>query len=153
MTKNGAGRTFWRLFLQPVIENRGGDGFLGAGLAKNKFCTDMLGLLSPKTTLNIFQGLMNVSGSHRCFSSLFSTNAALYSKNDLVSSQNALSTEDLIFIWFLANDATKFHIAVIQWERKLYIAQKRYIMALFLKILITYNCHNNLIFYMLKFWY
>jgi hypothetical protein len=35
-------------FLQPVIEDRGGDGFLGAGLAKNKFCTDMLGLLSPK---------------------------------------------------------------------------------------------------------
>jgi hypothetical protein len=54
MTKNGAGRTFWRLFLQPVIENTGGDGFLGAGLAKNKFCTDMLGLLSPKTTLNLF---------------------------------------------------------------------------------------------------
>jgi hypothetical protein len=40
-------------FSQPVIENRGGDGFLGAGLAKNKFCTDMLGLLSPKTTLNL----------------------------------------------------------------------------------------------------
>ncbi len=31
-------------FPQPVIENRGGDGFLGAGLAKNKFSTDMLGL-------------------------------------------------------------------------------------------------------------
>ena len=44
-SKNGAGRTF--------IENRGSDGFLGAGLAKNKFCTDMLGLLSPKTTLNL----------------------------------------------------------------------------------------------------
>jgi hypothetical protein len=40
-------------FSQPVIENRGGDGFLGAGLAKNTFCTDMLGLLSPKTTLNL----------------------------------------------------------------------------------------------------
>jgi hypothetical protein len=40
-------------FLQPVIENRGSDGFLGAGLAKNKFFTDMLGLLSPKTTLNL----------------------------------------------------------------------------------------------------
>jgi len=52
MAKNGAGRTFWRLS-QPVIENRGDDGFLGAGLAKNKFCTDMLGLLSPKTTLNL----------------------------------------------------------------------------------------------------
>ena len=134
MTKIGAGRTFWRHFLQPVIENRGGDGFLGAGLAKNKFCTDMLGLLSPKTTLNLFQVLMNVSCSHgfapwgvvrlwwrsssrglkklvhRCFSSLFSTNAALYCKNDLVSSKNALSTEGLIFIWFLANSVTKFHI-------------------------------------------
>jgi hypothetical protein len=54
MTKNGAGRTFWHLFLQPVIKNRGGDGFLGAGLEKNKFCTDMLVLLSPKTTLNLF---------------------------------------------------------------------------------------------------
>jgi hypothetical protein len=32
---------------------RGSDGFLGAGLAKNKFCTDMLGLLSPKTTINL----------------------------------------------------------------------------------------------------
>jgi hypothetical protein len=51
-------------FLQPIIENRGGDGFLGAGLAKNKFCTDMLGLLSPKTTPNLFWGLMNVSCSH-----------------------------------------------------------------------------------------
>jgi hypothetical protein len=64
MTKNGAGRTFWRLFLQPVIENRGGDVFLVAGLAKNKFCTDKLGLLSPKTTLNLFYGLMNLSCSH-----------------------------------------------------------------------------------------
>jgi len=82
-----------------------------------------------------------------------STDAPLYCKNDLVSSQNALSTEDLIFIWFLANAATKFHISVIQWARKCYIAQKYYIMALFLKILITYNCHNSLIFYMLKFRY
>jgi hypothetical protein len=40
-------------FSQPVIENRGSDGFLGAGLAKNKFCTDMLGFLSLKTTLNL----------------------------------------------------------------------------------------------------
>ncbi len=36
MMKNGAGRTFWRLFLQPVIENRGGDGFLGAGAGKKQ---------------------------------------------------------------------------------------------------------------------
>jgi hypothetical protein len=47
---------------------------------------------------------------HRCFSSLKPTDAALFCKNDLVSSQNALSTEDLIFIWFLANAAKKFHI-------------------------------------------
>jgi hypothetical protein len=40
-------------FFTPVIENRGSDGFLGAGLAKNKFCTDMLGLLRPKSTLNL----------------------------------------------------------------------------------------------------
>ncbi len=50
--KNGAGRTSLCLFPQPVIEKKGGDGFFGAGLAKNKFCTDMLGLFSPKTTIN-----------------------------------------------------------------------------------------------------
>ncbi len=44
------------------------------------------------------------------FPLLNSTDAALYCKNDLVSSQNALSTEDLIFIWFLLNVAKKFHI-------------------------------------------
>jgi hypothetical protein len=52
-SKNGAGRTSLRLFPRPVIKKRGGIGFLGAGLAKNKFCTDMLGLLSPKTTINL----------------------------------------------------------------------------------------------------
>jgi hypothetical protein len=52
--KNGPGRTSLHLFQQPVIEKRGGDGFLGAGLAKNKFSTDMLGLLSPKTTINLW---------------------------------------------------------------------------------------------------
>jgi hypothetical protein len=51
--KNWAGRTSLRLFPQPVIVKRGSNGFLGAGLAKNKFCTDMLGLLSPKTTINL----------------------------------------------------------------------------------------------------
>jgi hypothetical protein len=51
--KNVAGRTSLHLFSQPVIEKRGGKGFLGAGLAKNKFCTDMLGLLSPKSTINL----------------------------------------------------------------------------------------------------
>jgi hypothetical protein len=55
-----------------------------------------------------------------------STDAPLYCKNDLVSSQNALSAEDFIFIWFLANAATKFHISVIQWARKCYIVQKLY---------------------------
>jgi hypothetical protein len=79
-----------------------------------------------------------------------STDAPLYCKNDLVSSKNALSTEDLIFIWFVANAATKFHISVIQRARKRYIEQKRYIMALFLNILITYNCHNSLIFLHVK---
>jgi hypothetical protein len=32
----------------PIIENSSGDGSLGDGLAKNKLCTDMLGLLSQK---------------------------------------------------------------------------------------------------------
>jgi hypothetical protein len=30
----------------PITENSGGDGILGHGLAKNKFCTDILGLLT-----------------------------------------------------------------------------------------------------------
>jgi len=50
---NGAGRTYGRLFPLPIIENSGGDGSMAGGLAKNKFFTDMLGLLSPKTTLNL----------------------------------------------------------------------------------------------------
>jgi hypothetical protein len=37
----------------PIIENSSGDGSLDDGLAKNKFGTDMLGLLSPKTSLNL----------------------------------------------------------------------------------------------------
>jgi hypothetical protein len=48
-------------FPQPVIENRGGDDFLGDGLTKNKFCTDMLDLFSPKTTINLCLGLLNVT--------------------------------------------------------------------------------------------
>ncbi len=51
--KNGARRTSLHLFSQPVVRKRGGDGFLGAGLAKNKFCIDMFGLLSSKTTINL----------------------------------------------------------------------------------------------------
>jgi hypothetical protein len=38
----------------PIIENSSGDGSLGEGLAKNKSGTDMLGLLSPKTSLDLF---------------------------------------------------------------------------------------------------
>jgi hypothetical protein len=37
----------------PIIENSGGDGNLGDGLTKNKFGTDMLGILSSKTSLNL----------------------------------------------------------------------------------------------------
>jgi hypothetical protein len=37
----------------PIIENSSGKGSLADGLAKNKFGTDMLGLLSPKTSLNL----------------------------------------------------------------------------------------------------
>jgi hypothetical protein len=36
----------------PIMENSSGDGSLGGGLAKYKFGKDMLGLLSPKTSLN-----------------------------------------------------------------------------------------------------
>jgi hypothetical protein len=64
--------------------------------------------------------------------------------------QNAWSTEYFIFIWFRANAATKFHISVIQWARKCYIAQKRFVMTFFQNILNTYNCHNNLIFLHVK---
>jgi hypothetical protein len=59
----GAGRTIIRLFPLSIIESRGGNGSFADGLAKNKFCTDMLGLLSLKTTLNFCKGLMNVSCS------------------------------------------------------------------------------------------
>jgi hypothetical protein len=38
----------------------GGDRNFGDGLAKDKFCTNVLDLLNPKTTLNLFYGLMNV---------------------------------------------------------------------------------------------
>jgi hypothetical protein len=37
----------------PIIENSSSDGSLGDGLAKNNFGTDMLGLLNPKTSLNL----------------------------------------------------------------------------------------------------
>jgi hypothetical protein len=38
----------------------GGKRNFGNGLEKDKFCTNMLGLLNPKNTLNLFYGLMNV---------------------------------------------------------------------------------------------
>jgi hypothetical protein len=37
----------------PIIENSSSDGNLGDSLAKNKFGTGVLGLLSPKTSLNL----------------------------------------------------------------------------------------------------
>jgi hypothetical protein len=37
----------------PIIENVSGDGSLGNSLEKNKFGTDMLDLLRPKTSLNL----------------------------------------------------------------------------------------------------
>jgi hypothetical protein len=36
-----------------MIENSGGDGSMAGGLAKSKLFTDMLGLFSPKTPLNL----------------------------------------------------------------------------------------------------
>jgi hypothetical protein len=40
----------------PIIENSGSNGSSGKVLAKNKFCIDLLGLLSRKTTLNLCGG-------------------------------------------------------------------------------------------------
>ncbi len=56
-----SGRPFRRLSPEPITENNGGDGNLGDGLAKEESCNDMFGLLSPKTTVNLCFGLMNVS--------------------------------------------------------------------------------------------
>jgi hypothetical protein len=41
---------------QPITENSGGDGNLGNGLAKEKSCTDMNGLLSPKNNYKSLLG-------------------------------------------------------------------------------------------------
>jgi hypothetical protein len=60
----GAGRTSWRPFSVPIIKNSSSDGSFGDGLAKNKFGTEMLGFLSPKTSLNLCYDLMNVSWSN-----------------------------------------------------------------------------------------
>ena len=48
------GEHLYAFFHSQLLEKTGGDGFLGAGLAKNKFSTDMLGLLSLKTTINLW---------------------------------------------------------------------------------------------------
>jgi hypothetical protein len=56
------------------------------------------------------------SSSQLFFLSLMALMRALYCKNDLVSSQNALSTKDLIFIsslGVLANSAMRFRISAI----------------------------------------
>jgi hypothetical protein len=47
------GEHLYAFFHSQLFKKIGGDGFLGAGLAKNKFCTNKLGLLSPKTTINL----------------------------------------------------------------------------------------------------
>ena len=84
----------------------------------------MIGLLSPNTTINLCQCLINVSCSngfaprdvvrrqratscwilknrvHSCFPLFNATDAALHCKNDSTLSQNALSTKDLILIQF-----------------------------------------------------
>jgi hypothetical protein len=44
-------RISWRLLQLPNIENDVGDGNLGDCLAKDKFFSDMLRLLRPKTIL------------------------------------------------------------------------------------------------------
>jgi hypothetical protein len=46
--KNGAGRTSLRFFLQPVVEKRGGNGFLGAGLEKKQVLSKHAWSFKPK---------------------------------------------------------------------------------------------------------
>jgi hypothetical protein len=83
----------------PIIENNGSDGSLDNVLAKNKFHTATLGLLCPKTTIILAAAsvVFLVIEKTVFFLSLTQcTDAALYCKNDLVSSQDTLSTYDLI---------------------------------------------------------
>ncbi len=94
----------------------------------------MLGLLSPNTTINLCECLINVSWSngfaprdvvrrqratscwilknrvHSCFPLFNATDAALHCKNDLTLSQNALSRKDLILIQFF--NPSKFGDAI-----------------------------------------
>ncbi len=53
--KNGAGRTSLHLFPQPVIGKRGGDGFLGAGLAKKQVLFRHAWSFKPK---NLYKSLL-----------------------------------------------------------------------------------------------
>jgi hypothetical protein len=53
MRKIQVGEHFFAFFHSQLLEKAAAMGFFGAGLAKNKFCTDMLGLLSSKTILNL----------------------------------------------------------------------------------------------------
>jgi hypothetical protein len=72
----------------------------------------------------VILSVIEKTGSQVVFFYLFnSTDAALYRKNDLVLSQNALFTDDLIFISFLANVAKKFHIV---GKKMLYRAKMLY---------------------------
>ncbi len=41
MANSEAGRTSWHLFIPPITDNSGGHGFLGDGLAKDKFCANV----------------------------------------------------------------------------------------------------------------
>jgi hypothetical protein len=53
MANSEAERSSCRFSPQPIAKNSGGDRILGEGLAKEEFCTNMFGLLNPKTTLNL----------------------------------------------------------------------------------------------------
>jgi hypothetical protein len=51
--KNGAERTSLRLFHSQLLKTEAAMAFRVLVWQKNKFCTDMLGLLSPKTIINL----------------------------------------------------------------------------------------------------
>ncbi len=53
MQKMELGEHLYAFFNSQLLKKEAAMAFLGAGLAKNKFCTDMLGLLIPKTTINL----------------------------------------------------------------------------------------------------
>jgi hypothetical protein len=53
MQKMELGEHLYAFLHSQLLEKEAAMAFSGAGLAKNKFCTDMLGLLSSKTTINL----------------------------------------------------------------------------------------------------